>query len=105
MLRTGKEVRLICGDVCDQYNDYNPIEDNRISEHPATWKMENGVYTDGERVLTQTYGGTPIWDEKEGSLDFDFSLAAGEEKEITFILNKRKNAGNFRLSAEILCIS
>ena len=91
VLRTGKEVRLACGGS-DQYWDYNPIADNRIYEYPATWKLEKGVYTDGERVLTPIGGEAAVWNEAEGMLNFDFLLAAGEEKEIIFVLNKGENA-------------
>lgn len=88
MLRTGKETELICGDGCDQYNDYDPIGDNRINQHPATWKKVDNTYTDGERILTHTSGLEPVWDEKDGSLNYDFTLSPNEEKVLTFILNK-----------------
>lgn len=90
-VRSGKEMSLISGDGCDQYGDYTPIDDDCIFKIHPTWNFENNVYTDKERYLTQIEGDAPVWNEQEGYLDFDFKLAPGEEKEISFILNKGEN--------------
>lgn len=102
LLRTGKEKQLLFG-RSDQYVDYDPDVNVWKKDHPATWRAESGVFTDGVRVLTLRAKTAPEWDAEEGALDFAFSLAPGECKEIFFTLNCGEAiTGDYDMQKEIV---
>ncbi len=88
MLRTGKEKQLLTSGDSDQYADYEPDVNKWKKDHPATWKMDDGVFTDSERKLYVLEGKEFDWCEKCGCIQYNINLKPQESKEIIFVLNK-----------------
>lgn len=88
-VRTGYEDKLVFG-KCDMYNHYQP-DINVWKGEPATWKEQNGGFTDGERTLTVS--AYTAFSEKEGKITLFENILPGEKKEIIFSFDKGEKTG------------
>lgn len=85
MLRSGKEADLVFG-TPNGYVRHDP--DVSVQKQlPATWRYENGRYTDGKRVLTVQSPVEVKWDAATGMIVIPYALAKGGKAEITFSLD------------------
>ncbi len=84
LVRTGREYDLVFG-RCDCYKSYDP--DVQVwKDASSTWREEDGSFTDGERILTVS--GNIRWDEENGAVALPIQLAAKEQTEYLFTLDK-----------------
>ncbi len=84
-LVTGKEAEIVFGGA-DGYSSYNPtIEDWK--KQKKVWHKEGNIYTDGYRVLNIKSDIETLWDEKEGQINFNLSIAPSQEAVIEFSLD------------------
>ena len=84
MLRSGKEAQMLCG-APNGYVRHDPDLEAQ-KQIPATWRMENGVYTDGIRCL-RLKSAAQVWDEAAGMIALPYALEPGCSCEITFCLD------------------
>lgn len=85
MLRSGKEAELVYG-TPNGYVRHDP-DVNVQKQLPATWRAENGCYTDGMRVLRLQSPAQVQWDEATGMIAIPYALEKGEKTEILFSLD------------------
>ena len=86
MLRSGKEASMLCG-APNGYVRHDPDLDAQ-KEIPATWRFEDGRYTDGIRYLQMKSNAQVSWDETAGMIAVPYKLEAGASCELTICLDK-----------------
>ncbi len=84
LVRTGPEEKLVFGKA-DMYAHYRP-EIEAWGKIPASWREEQGHFTDGERVLTVSE--YAAFSEAEGRIILFDGLQPREKKQFVFSLNK-----------------
>lgn len=91
VLRTGLEggtdTELVAGG-CDGYRSYNPQIEKWYEWFPSTWHEKNGAYTDGDRTLRISGDVSPVWDDENGAIDFNYTLKPNESVTLFFMLNR-----------------
>ena len=85
MLRSGKEADMLCG-APNGYVRHDPDLDAQ-KKLPATWRFEQGCYTDGMRVLRMHSTLESAWDADAGMIVLPYDLEPGGKAEITFSLD------------------